>query len=185
VTVEEKYIVADVMSKVVVDVALETTARDAAEIMVENGVSSLLIKENGSAVGIVTDRDFTGASASGKKLSELKMKDLMTESIISVDPKVSLQEAIEIIRSNNIRHLLVKSNRGDYVGLISVKDLLSTLFEEIKEQNIKLKRKVNELEKFYKIAIDRELVMVKLKKRIHELEKRLGEESDLSQLLTE
>ncbi len=183
--VEEKYIVADVMSKVLVDVALETTARDAAEIMVENGVSSLLVKENGSAVGIVTDRDFTESSASGKNFSELKLKDMMTESIISVDPKVSLQEAIEVIRSNNIRHLLVKSNSGDFIGVISVRDILSTLFEEIKERNAKLKRKVNELEKFYKVAIDRELVMVKLKKRIHELEKRLGEESDLSQLLTE
>jgi CBS domain-containing protein len=183
VTVEEKYIVADVMSNVLVDVALETTAKDAAEIMVENGVSSLLVKEKDSAVGIVTDRDFTVASASGKNLSEFKLKDLMTENILSVDPKVSLREAIEILRSHNIRHLLVKTNSGDYVGLISIKDLLSTLFEEIKEQNKKLVRKVSELEKFYKIAIDRELVMVKLKKRIHELEKKLGEQSDLAELL--
>jgi CBS domain-containing protein len=185
VTVDEKYIVSDVMSKVLVDITSETTAKDAAEIMVENGVSSLLVKDKGSALGIVTDRDFTKAGASGKNMLELKLKDIMSKNLKSVGPEVSLQKAIEVIRIHNIRHLLVKSNSGDYIGVVSVKDLLSTLFEEIKVQNSKLKRKVNELEKFYKVAIDRELVMVKLKKRIHEIEKELGVESDLSQLLTE
>lgn len=184
-TDSEKFIVSDVMSKVIVDVDLETTAKDAAEIMVENKVSSLLIKDKGSLVGIVTDHDYTRHWASGENLGKLKMKDMMSTSLISVDPKVSLQEAVGVIRQSNIRHLLVKSNSGDLIGIVSVRDVLSTLFEEIKEQNATLIRKVSELEKFYKIAIDRELVMVKLKKRIHELEKRLGEQSDLAELLVE
>ncbi len=184
VTDVEKYIVADVMSKVLIDVTADTTANDAAEIMVEHGVSSLLVKDSGPMVGIVTGRDFTREAASGKNLKNLKVRDMMSADIISVDPSTTLQAAVGTLRQHNIRHLLVKTESGEFIGMVSVKELLSALFEEIREQNKRLKAKVNELEKFYKVAVDRELVMVKLKKRVYELEKKLGVESDLAELLT-
>ncbi|MFV2041568.1 MAG: CBS domain-containing protein, partial [Candidatus Hydrothermarchaeales archaeon] len=59
VTDAEKYIIADVMSKVLIGVTSDSTTSDAARIMTENGVSSLLVKDAGRVVGIVTDRDFT------------------------------------------------------------------------------------------------------------------------------
>ncbi len=184
VTDAEKYIIADVMSKVLIGVTSDSTTSEAAGIMTENGVSGLLVKDAGRVVGIVTDRDFTHEVASGKNLKDLKIGDLMTAKIVSVDPTISLQEAVEAIRKHNIRHLLVKSESSDYLGMVSVKELLSALLEEIREQNIRLKGKVDELEKFYKIAVNRELVMVKLKKRVYELEKKLSIESDLADLLT-
>ncbi|HDH28567.1 MAG TPA: CBS domain-containing protein [Euryarchaeota archaeon] len=185
VTDADKYIIADVMSKVLIDVASDTTAGDAAEIMIENGVSSLLVKDSGTIVGIVTDRDFTRETARKSSFDSLTLRDMMSTDLVSVAPTISLQEAVETIREHNIRHLLVKTADDEYIGMVSVKELLSVLFEEIRQQNIRLKGKIAELEKFYKVAVDRELVMVKLKKRIYELEKTLGVESDLAALLTE
>jgi septation ring formation regulator EzrA len=68
---------------------------------------------------------------------------------------------------------------------VSVRDILSTLYEEIREHNTRLKKKIDELEKFYKVAIDRELVMVRLKKKVMELEKGLDEKTDFGSLLVE
>jgi CBS domain-containing protein len=179
------YIIADVMSKDLIGVAPDSTARDAANTLIENKINSLVVKENGRVIGIVTDRDFAIKTADGKKLDKIKVKDMMSKELITVDPNLSLREAAEVIREHNIRHLLVKSKAKEFVGLVSVKDILSTLFEELKDQNTKLNKKIEELEKFYKVAVNRELIMVKLKKRIHELEERVGEKVDIAEYLVE
>jgi CBS domain-containing protein len=180
---EPKFIISDIMTKDLVIVKPETTVLEAAQVMMENGISSLIVNKNGKTLGIVTDRDFTRVVASEKDLRTLKMRDIMTTDLISLAPKLTLADASETIRKHNIRHLLVKSPNDDYIGMLSVRDILSTLLEELREQNIKLRSKVEELEKFYRVAIDRELIMVKLKKRIHVLEKELGVESDPKEYL--
>jgi CBS domain-containing protein len=182
---DPNYIIADVMSKDLISIAPASTARDAANSLIENKINSLIVKENGQIIGIVTDRDFAIKTADGKKLDKIKVKDMMSTKLVTVDPNLPLRDAAAVIREHNIRHLLVKSKANEFVGLVSVKDILSTLFEELKDQNTKLNKKIEELEKFYKVAVNRELIMVKLKKRIHELEDKVGEKVDLAEYLVE
>jgi GAF domain-containing protein len=47
------------------------------------------------------------------------------------------------------------------------------LYEELKQANLELERKLKELEEFYEIAVGRELRMVELKKEIEELRKKI------------
>ncbi len=182
---ESKFIVADIMSRDLVSVSTEMSLKDAAKIMIEEGVSSVMVTENEKIVGIITDRDYTRAALISNDFGKTKVKELMSKKLISVAPKEPLQAAAENIRKHNIRHLLVSSKKDEYIGVVSVRDVLGTLVEEIREQNKKLKMKIDELEKFYRVAIDRELVMVKLKKRIRELEKKHGEEGDVTELFLE
>jgi CBS domain-containing protein len=179
-----KFIIADIMSKELVGVSPDTTAENAAIMMSENGISSLVVKEKGEIVGIVTDKDYAIKVSELSNLNKIKIKKMMSTNLISVTPSLHLQDAAEVIRKHNIRHLLVKTPI-QYVGIVSVRDILSTLYEEIREQNTRLKKKIEELEKFYKVAVDRELVMVRLKKKVIELEKKLGEQTDFSSLLVE
>lgn len=177
------FIVSDIMSKDIIDVSSDTSSKKAAEVMLENKISSLVVRDGSQVVGIVTDKDFVRLTSMGKDLGKARVKDMMSTELVTVHPKLSLQEAAIVIGKSDIRHLLVKAPSG-HVGLVSVKDILSALYKEIKEQNTKLKNKIDELEKFYKAAVGRELVMVKLKKRLRELEERLGEESDLAEILS-
>jgi CBS domain-containing protein len=180
---ENKYIIADIMSKNLIAVGPKATAKSASETMIKNEIGSLVVKENGEVVGIITDRDFAKAALTNRDVSKAKVGELMSTNLVHVDSKLSLQEAVSVIRKHKIRHLLVKSPSG-IVGIVSVRDILSTLIEEITEQNTTLNQKIGELEKFYKIAIDRELIMVKLKKRIHELEEKTGEKSNFAEFLS-
>ncbi|MFQ5800713.1 MAG: CBS domain-containing protein [Candidatus Hydrothermarchaeales archaeon] len=177
------FIVSDIMSKDIIAVSPDTGAKKAAEVMLKNKISSLVVREGSHVVGIVTDKDFVRLTSMGKDIGKVRVKEMMSTELVTVNPKLSLQEASEVLRDHDIRHLLVKAP-GGYVGIVSLKDILSTLYKGIKEQNTKLKNKIDELEKFYKAAVGRELVMVKLKKRLRELEKRLGEESDLTEILS-
>lgn len=179
---EVKFIVSDIMSAPIVDVPPGTSVAKAAQVMLEKGISSLAIKEDGHIVGIVTDKDFVKLISKGGRPEKTKIRDIMTTELIHVDPKLTLQEAAEVTKKHNIRHLLVKTS-AEYVGIVSVKDIIENLYEELKEQNTKLRAKIDELEKFYRVAVGRELTMVKLKKKIRELQKRLGEPEDLEETL--
>jgi len=185
VTEKDKFIIADIMTKDLIFIAPDATAKDAANVMIENLINSVIVKENDVVIGIVTDHDFKRVATSTTEIGKLFVREIMSSDPISISPSYTLPEAVEVIKNRNIRHLLVKSPSGVYVGIVSVKDILSTLFEEINIRNKRLQGKIGELEKFYKVAVKRELVMVKLKKRVYELEKKLGIESDLSELLIE
>jgi hypothetical protein len=50
--------------------------------------------------------------------------------------------------------------------------------DELEKANLELKKKIDELEKFYKITIGREVRMVELKKKIKELEEKIKGEED-------
>jgi CBS-domain-containing membrane protein len=108
----------------------------------------------------------------------------MSSDLISVDPKITINEATKIILEHDIRHLLVKSRR-EFVGVVSSKDLLKKVFQELNDQNKTLHSKITELEKFYKVAVDRELIMVKLKKRIRDLEEKVNLKIDSSEFIVE
>jgi CBS domain-containing protein len=59
---ENKYIIADIMSKNLIAVGPKATAKSASETMIKNEIGSLVVKENGEVVGIITDRDFAKAA---------------------------------------------------------------------------------------------------------------------------
>jgi hypothetical protein len=53
-----------------------------------------------------------------------------------------------------------------------------TVFEDItarKNSEIEIKRKMDELEKFHRISVGRELRMIELKKTVEQLKRKLGE----------
>lgn len=56
-------------------------------------------------------------------MSELLVRDLMTENPITVGPDDTLARALEIMETRHIRHLPVVDDQGDIVGLVSHRDL--------------------------------------------------------------
>jgi CBS domain-containing protein len=85
-------------------------------------------------VGVFSERDFINKVASVRKDSEnVKIKDVCTMSpnVIIAKKTDSLDECMRKMMFKDIRHLLVvDENNDDFIGMISVKDL-------IKEINIK------------------------------------------------
>jgi len=123
--------VAKVMSKSVLAVELNTTAKDCAKAMAKRGVSSAVITQGGSAIGIVTERDLVS-----KVLSEsidaknVLVRDVMSTPLITVGPDASLTEASELMSQYRVRRLVVVDQSGSLVGIVTTGDIARSLAEK-------------------------------------------------------
>ncbi|MCX9080997.1 MAG: CBS domain-containing protein [Candidatus Methanoperedens sp.] len=100
------------------------TIQEASRILVKNNIHGAPVKDKDGIVGIVTLTDIGKTLAEGK--TSLKIKDIMTREIISVDGDLPLYEVVKIFNKEKVGRLMVKVN-GELAGLISKTDILSKL----------------------------------------------------------
>ena len=106
-------------------VAPDTTVAGAVEIMKQQGTSSILIGEAGSAGGIVSEADIVRkVVALEKDPAVIRVDQIMTSPLISVDIRTPPYDIYRTMAEYHIRHLLITEG-GDQVGFISVKDLVA------------------------------------------------------------
>jgi IMP dehydrogenase len=100
---------------------------DAAEIMSDKEVGSLIYIQNGDISGIVTERDLLRNFDSKKKVSQV-----MTKEVITIGLDTRAEEALDLMRDNKIKRLPVVDSSGKLIGIVTLTDL-ATHFEEIGE----------------------------------------------------
>ncbi|HSF43614.1 MAG TPA: CBS domain-containing protein [Thermoanaerobaculia bacterium] len=57
-------------------------------------------------------------------MNELRVRDLMTSNVVTVQHDDSVAKAYELMLENRFRHLVVLNEEGDLVGLLTHRDLL-------------------------------------------------------------
>ena len=120
----------DIMSRNVVTVDARVTFADAARVLHEYRISSVVVKRKDAPVGIVTERDFVNLIADGKDPASTRVGDRMSKDLVTIGSKADLADAAKLMAERRIRHLPVV-DRGKLVGIISIRDLTSWAVEEI------------------------------------------------------
>jgi len=100
------------------------TIQEASRILVKNNIHGAPVKDKDRITGIVTLTDIGKTLAEGK--TSLKIKDIMTRDIISVDGETPLYEVVKVFNKEKVGRLMVKVD-GELVGLISKTDILGKL----------------------------------------------------------
>ncbi len=93
--------------------------RDAFEIMRRHDISGLPVVDQGKLVGILTSRDVRF-----EKNVLQPVEQLMTRKLVTVPLGVSQERARELLHAHRIEKLLVTGDKGELVGLITIRDLL-------------------------------------------------------------
>ena len=112
-------------------VSKDATVLEALEIMAEKQSSSLMVVDGDQIAGIFTERDF--ARKVGLKdipASTVKVGDVMSRDLITVEPETSVNQCMAIITESRIRHLPVMEE-GQLVGLVSIGDVVKDIIEEL------------------------------------------------------
>ena len=118
------YTVGDAMTMNPITISANKTLREAAKIMAKEHVGSLLVKENDSITGILTEQDIVRKGVAGTGNTALKkVTEVMETNLTTTTPDEDIFEALRIMRDYNIRHLPVMHN-GKFVGLVTLKDIL-------------------------------------------------------------
>jgi CBS domain-containing protein len=120
-------VVSEIMSSHVVTINSDKSALDAALLMKEKRISSLIVQDKDELLGIITERDFVKrVCANDRVSSEVKIFELMSKIQTYAAPDTPVDVAVQRMINNRIRRLPVISN-GKVVGIITVTDLAKEL----------------------------------------------------------
>ncbi len=117
----------DIMSKDVVTVTSTETVIAAVEKMSKNKISCVIVVDNGKIEGIVTETDLLKKVASkATSLKELKVCDIMSSPVHTVQHDLSTLDASVFMESRNIKRLPVVEN-DRLVGVMTQTDIVRAL----------------------------------------------------------
>ena len=123
--------VAEVMNRNVLTVEPAASIGEAAEKMVDAGVGAVVVMEDMvRMVGIVTERDILGAVAQRARAAEARVRQWMTESVITIEPETPIEDAAQVMFDNNFRHLPVVKD-GRPLGIVSLRLLSRWAFDSV------------------------------------------------------
>jgi CBS domain-containing protein len=113
--------VRDMVQRAPIATGPETSIREAARIMSEHHVSSLLIMDGEHLAGMITDRDLRNRCVAAGLATDQPVRAIMTETLTTVDLDTLGFQALIAMTRLNIHHLPVLEG-GRVVGLISSTD---------------------------------------------------------------
>ncbi len=115
--------VSSVMTKGVLFVKSSKNLSETASIMADFDVGSLLVGDNGNAVGIVTSKDIIKVISEDKELKKIKVRDIMQTPLIKISAHETISSALLKMKEQKINHLIVVD--GDkIIGMINPLNLL-------------------------------------------------------------
>ncbi|HEY3903970.1 MAG TPA: CBS domain-containing protein [Streptosporangiaceae bacterium] len=115
--------VADVMTPDPVTIEREQSVAEAAQLMANDDIGDIIVLDNGTVTGILTDRDIVIRLVAAGKDAGSKISDIVSESeLITVSPDTAIEQAVGLMRQHSVRRLPVL-RKGRAVGVISLGDL--------------------------------------------------------------
>jgi CBS domain-containing protein len=104
---------------------------DAIQLMDEKNVGALPVVENGTLIGIVSERDYTRkVILKGKSSKETPVRDIMTKQPLIVNPSDTVTECMRIMTEKRVRHLPVLEGTN-LVGILSIGDVANWFISEL------------------------------------------------------
>lgn len=116
--------VQNIMVSNVITVETNSLVMDAVKIMNQQGIGCLVVTENGSPVGIVTERDLLKrVLAESKNPKKIRVQEVMSRPLIVVKPDLEIEEVIELMFDRKIKKIPIVED-GKLLGLVTFTDLL-------------------------------------------------------------
>ena len=127
--------VKDLLLREVITITKDTSVKDAAVIMTEENISSLLVTDpdiplpndpdddDGQVVGIITDRDLRSRVLATDRPTTTPVEEAMTSHLVMIDENTYVFEAMLTMLRQNVHHLPIVHRRKP-IGVLSLSDML-------------------------------------------------------------
>lgn len=118
--------VRDIMTPKVITITEDKTMGDAARVMGEKHIGSLIVVADGKPKGIVTERDLlSGVLALGRDPAKTKVGSAMSWPLITIPPDAMIKDAAKIMMTRKGR--LAVMDKGKLIGIVSASDFIRSL----------------------------------------------------------
>lgn len=114
-------------NKTPLKISMDTTIKDAAQLVTENMVDSAIVIDQSYPIGIVTDKDFRSKVATGRFPLSNSIDKIMASPVITVTENISVAEAQLVMLKHSVSHLCVTydgTDKSEVKGIISEHDLV-------------------------------------------------------------
>ena len=117
-------------------VGVQASVQDAIQSMLDHRVGAVaLVDDHGLVAGIFTERDVLKKFAlSGKDPARTAVKDMATTPVEMAGLEMSASEALNTMLERHIRHLPITDPDGKLLGILSIRNLLQSLVDDLSHQ---------------------------------------------------
>ncbi len=130
--------VKDEMNRNVRTLGPENTVKEASEKMSKYWMGSIVIVDGSKIEGIITERDILSKIvAKGRNPGKTKVKEIMSKNVITIEESKPLADAVKLMKVNDIKKLPV-TDKGKLSGIITTTDIITSMNEEMRKDDVKL-----------------------------------------------
>jgi CBS domain-containing protein len=116
--------ISEIMTHRVKTISPESRLVEAARLMRDEDTGAIPVVDQDRPVGILTDRDIViRAVAEGRSIDECQVRDAMTETVLHVSEDADVRDAVEQMKSNQVRRIVVLDDQRKVCGIVSLADI--------------------------------------------------------------
>lgn len=118
---------AKAVSKRPIKLEPKQTLYDARNAMLSHRISRIVVAKDSRPLGIITEKDvarFLYRDASSRRLEEIRLDEVMTEKLITVDEHTDLKKCAKLMLDKEISSLIVTDGKGLLKGIFTKSDLV-------------------------------------------------------------
>ena len=126
--------VRDIMTSPARTVDPDLSVTDATRILWNEGIGALVVEDDLDVVGIITESDVVRGVCAGHDPDRLRVRELMTGLVVTVDPEETVRDASARMQDNDIKKLPVVDEAETLVGIVTTTDIAESLaptFEDV------------------------------------------------------
>lgn len=123
----------------VYDIRPQNTVYEAIKKMAEKNIGALMVVDNDTLVGIITERDYRNkVILKGRTSKTTKVSEIMSADPYTIEPSDTVETCMAMMTDKKFRHLPVLEN-GKLAGVISIGDLVKAVIskQEVEIHNLR------------------------------------------------
>lgn len=107
---------------------------DAIRLMGEKDIGALIVVEDGSVAGVLSERDYSRKVVlRGRTSRDTKVGEILSRPAITVTEDETIEECMRLMTSGRLRHLPVIDENGALDGVVSIGDLVNWMISSQRE----------------------------------------------------
>jgi len=124
--------VSDLCNKKIVCIERGASLEEAAKVMKKHGLGALVVVEGDNVpVGVLTDRDIVLCLAEEDTPLDSAVGEAMSDQLVTASENVGIAEAVDKMKDEEVRRLVIIDDDGKACGLISSDDVLQLMAREL------------------------------------------------------